>query len=145
MRDVLVDADQRLLVGMRHQQNRLGDVLHSVHGQARLIGIDQRDVVLAGNVSMIGGDEASREVDPSTDNLPAWNRGTNRRSIQHARETQIVDVFRGAGNLCVTVLPANIGADWPLRTLRARRTPVDLSPSHQPLGWPSLRWSDPAR
>ena len=33
---------------------------------------------------MIGGDETRREVEAPLDNLPARNRGTNRRSIQHA-------------------------------------------------------------
>ena len=47
---------------MRHQQNRLGDMLHIFNGEAWLIGIDQRDVVLPGNVSVIGGDETAARL-----------------------------------------------------------------------------------
>ena len=48
---------ERVLVGMGHEQDGLGDVPNLVDGEARLIGLDQRDVVVAGNVAMVGDDE----------------------------------------------------------------------------------------
>ena len=44
------------------EQDRLGDVPNLVDGEAGLIGIDQRDVVGAGNVAVIGDDESVRQV-----------------------------------------------------------------------------------
>ena len=61
--DALVDVDQRVLVGVADQQDRLGDVADLIDRQARLIGIDQRDVVRAGNVAVIGDDEVVRQRD----------------------------------------------------------------------------------
>ena len=46
---------------MADQQDRLGDVANLVDRQARLIGIDQRDVVGSGNVAVIGDDEVGRQ------------------------------------------------------------------------------------
>ena len=61
-RHALVDVDQRVLVGVPDEQDRLGDVANLVDREARLIGIDQRDVVRSGNVAVIGDDEAVAAV-----------------------------------------------------------------------------------
>ena len=58
----LSNVDQRVLVGMSDEQDRLGDMANLIDGQARLIGIDQRDVIRSGNVAVIGDDEAVRQV-----------------------------------------------------------------------------------
>ncbi len=104
----LVDVDEGVLVGMGDEQDRLGDMLDRIDRQARLIGIDQRDVVLAGNVAMIGGDELGRQRHMARGDPPARNRGANGRAIEHAREAQVVDVFRRADDLGVTVLTPDV-------------------------------------
>ena len=45
------------------QQDRLGDMTDLIDRKARLIGIDQRDVVRSGNVAVVGDDETVRQRD----------------------------------------------------------------------------------
>ena len=50
---------------MREQQNRLGDVIDLVLGQTRLVVVDQRDDVAAGDVAIVDDGEAGGvEVEP---------------------------------------------------------------------------------
>ena len=98
---------------MRQQQNRLGDVIDLVLGQARLIVVDERDDVAAGDVAIIDDGETGRGRSRGE-----WGRARPRgivermvRAVEHARERQVVDVFRGAGDFGVGVLPPNVLAN----------------------------------
>jgi hypothetical protein len=58
---------------VRDQQDGFGDVPHVALGEARLVVVDQRDDVAAGNVAMVGDDEpfAGRQID-----VPRWSSRT---------------------------------------------------------------------
>ena len=86
-RHAFVDIDERLLVGVADQQDRLGDMTNPIDRKARLIRIDQRDVVGAGDVAVIGDDEAVRQGDVTSGDGAAagwWSGSSLRRA---SRET----------------------------------------------------------
>ena len=49
---------QAFAIGVREQQNRLGEVIDLVLGQARLIVVDERDDVASGDVAVVDDGEA---------------------------------------------------------------------------------------
>ena len=99
-------------VGVRKEQNRLGEVIDLVLGQARLILVDQRDDVLAGDVAVVDdGESGLVEIETNGVERSARDRGANRPAVKHARKRQIVDIPGGAGDLGVCVLAADIAAD----------------------------------
>ena len=62
-------------VGVREEQYRLGDVVDLVLGQARLIVVDQRDDVLAGDVAVVGdGESGLIEIETDGVERPARDR-----------------------------------------------------------------------
>ena len=94
---------------MREQHDRLGDVTDLAFDQARLIVVDQRDDVAAGNVPVVDdGETRGGEVRADVDERAGRNRGSNRPAMQHAGKLQVVDVVRSAGDLLDALLAKDV-------------------------------------
>ena len=90
-----VGRAQRLAIFVREQQHRLGDVPHRSFRQARLVVVDQRHDIAAGNVAVVHDDKALRvEVQPDVDDLTGRDRRADGSRVQQVGERQVVDVSR---------------------------------------------------
>jgi hypothetical protein len=107
---LVVDLDLRgqqlLAILVREQQDRLGDVSDLALDQARLVVVDQRDDVPAGDVAPVADDEPGRiEIQSNRPNAPTRDRRPDRSPPEHARKRQVVDVARRPCCLADPVLP----------------------------------------
>ncbi len=103
---------QRFAIGVREQQNRLGEMMDFVRRQTRLVVVDQRDDVSAGNVAMIDdGKAGGLEFQRNGVDLAPDNRRPHGSAVQHARKCQIVDVTGDTGDLVRSFFAKNIAAD----------------------------------
>ncbi len=115
---------QFLLVRVRQQHNRFVAVVYLAIGEARLIGKNELDMIVAGNISR--GD--NRELAPvdvaiETDraNQPAGNAAPHRSAVPHPIAFNVVHIARASQQLVHTFLAGNrdaYDAGFLLRTHR---------------------------
>src|SRR5689334_17346402 len=87
--------------------------------EARLVVLDQRDNVLAGNVAEVDDREAvGVEIPPDRTHAAARDGRPNRAAIQHAREHEVVGIDRPARCLADTVLPRDAPSNRALTEAR---------------------------
>ena len=99
-------------MAVRDEQDRLGRVADRALGETRLIVVDQRDEVAAGDVAVVDdGEPVAVEVQADIGNFAGRNRRANCPSIQHPRQREIVDVAGGAGDFVEPLLARNIAAN----------------------------------
>ena len=116
-------CQQALAIFMGEQQNGLGDVIDLVLSQARLVVVDERNDVASWDVAIIdNGKGRGIEVEANTVQPPPRNRGPDGPAVEHSWEGKVVDIFRGAGDFGVRVLPPNVlpHRTWHLTTLTDR-------------------------
>ena len=121
LRERLLDSEHRLLglvldadgpnrrfhalgVFVREEQDRLLRVPHLFHRQQRLIVLDQRDEVLAGDVLVIREDDArpvERRIELDPADAPARDRGAHGAPDECSRHMEVVQVERAAQDLVV--------------------------------------------
>ena len=105
-------GEQRLAVLVRQQQDRLRHVADRPLGQARLIVLDQRDDVAAGNVAVVDDGEAGGvEIEADVRNLSGRDGRSDGARVQEVGEREVVDVPRGAGDLLDAFLAKDVAAD----------------------------------
>ena len=105
-------CQQALAIFMREQQNRLGDVIDLVLSQARLVVVDERNDVASGDVAIIDNGKGRGDRSRGEYVQPApRDRGPDGPAVQHSWEGKVVDVFRGAGDFGVRVLPPDVLPD----------------------------------
>ena len=115
--------DQRGLVRMREQQDRLFRMVHLVSGQAGVILCEVNDCVLAGYIGRADYDKFTPvhggvEVDGA--DASACDAGTYGGTVPHAGQSQVVDILRSAQHLGAALLAQRgttyvAGADMFLR------------------------------
>ena len=105
---------QLVLVRVRKQQDGFIAVVHLAVGEAGLIGKDELNVILAGNVD--GGDDgelapvdARVEVDGA--NEAARNGAAHRGPVPHAFALDVVDIARAAQQLVHAFFAGDGGAN----------------------------------
>ena len=97
---------------VREQQDRLGDVADLALDEARLVVLDQRDDVAAGNVAEVDDREAVRiEWKGDVGNRAGRDRRANRAPVEQVRKRQVVDVSRGTGDLVSALLARDVASD----------------------------------
>ena len=99
---------------MREEQDRLFAMIHLAISEARLIGDDELDAILAWDVG--GGDDCEfAPVDAAVKcdgaNQPARNRAAHCGSVPHAVAVDIVHITRAAQQLVHAFLAGNVGAN----------------------------------
>ena len=105
---------QLVFVRMRQQQDRFVAVIHLAVGQAGLIGHDELNVILAGNIG--GGDDGEfAPVDATVKadgaNEPARNGAANGGAVPHAFALDVVHIARAAQQLVHAFLAGDGGAN----------------------------------
>ena len=84
---------------MRQQQNRLRDVANRPLGETRLVFVDERDDVSAGDVAEVDDRETvGVEVESDGRDLAGGDGRSDGARVQEVGEREIVEVFRGAGD-----------------------------------------------
>ena len=114
---ILTAADglaQFVLVRMREQNDRLVAVVHLAVGKAGLVGDDELDVILAGNIG--GGDDGElAPVDAAVKgdgaDEPARNGAAHGGPVPHALALDVVDIARAAQQLVHPFLAGDGGAN----------------------------------
>ena len=98
--DLHVRREQRLAIFVSQQQNRFREMANRPLGEARLVVLDQRDDVAAGDISEVHDREASGvEIETDRCDLAGRDGRPDGARVQEVGEREIVDVVRGAGDL----------------------------------------------
>src|SRR5205814_9303899 len=91
--DPHVGGEERVAVRVRKQEDRFGDVADVAFGERRLIVVDQRDDVSAGDVGGVDDREAWRfEIELDAGDAAGGNRRSDRAAVEESGEGEVVDV-----------------------------------------------------
>ncbi len=99
---------------MSQKQNRFFGMIHDFGGEARLVVLNQRDAVFAGNI--FGGYDD--EFDPvriwakrNLFDLAARHAAAHRRAVKHAGQNHVIDISRRSSNFFPAFFAWNGGPD----------------------------------
>lgn len=110
--DVDGGGQQSIAVGVRQQDDGLGDMADEFLGKTRLVVIYQRNDVSPGNVVMVDDGEAGGvEVVADTGNFPCRYGRANRAGEEQVRKREVVEVLRTPGDLLDALFSEDVRSD----------------------------------